>query len=614
MNNQEGYIDRMNNIQETKETPGEKGIAQTKETPGRLILGWRAVNGAVHRMDEKNLWWIGLIVLAVLFFPYIILGEGSVFEIHDQLDETLLTYVLSAKYTGTGIRVFPEMLGGVNASGMQPSAVLFLPLYRWFPVFTAFMIQFLVVCASGYFGMYFCVRELTGSSILGTLAAGMFVLLPVQPVYGLSVLGVPMLIYAFLCFFQRKQLVMAFALTVFFGLTTHLVLIGYVVLSFWGLAALLMLLRKKHNVWVYGGFVLLTGIYIAVNHSLFSELLLGQGSYLSHREELVNYAGSMWETIKWMFLNSGQHAASVHKFLILPILAALAAAGIRYRKLDAEDRRRFLLAAGVFAVLVLIAVFYGICKSGPVTDWKNSMSGFLRYFQMERYYWLYPSLWYLDAALAASLFWRCRSRFLPWAVKLAVIAVVLLPTLSQLKISSYLYMNVNQINNGSQVTGYISWESYYAEDLMRELDEAIGRDKSDYRVAHLGISPAPSLMYGFYTVDGYSNNYPLEYKHEFRKVIARELDKSEAARIYFDDWGSRCYLFNGESGTYWMIGRASHAQYENLELDMGQLKELGCEYLFSGGEILNAGKLGLEPMGYFETEKSYWGVWLYRMI
>ena len=46
---------------------------------------------------------------------------------------------------------------------------------------------------------------------------------------------------------------------------------------------------------------------------------------------------------------------------------------------------------------------------------------------------------------------------------------------------------------------------------------------------------------------------------------------------------------------------------------MEALRELGCEYLFSGGEILCAGELGLEFMGYYETEKSYWGIWLYAV-
>lgn len=43
-------------------------------------------------------------------------------------------------------------------------------------------------------------------------------------------------------------------------------------------------------------------------------------------------------------------------------------------------------------------------------------------------------------------------------------------------------------------------------------------------------------MHGFYTVDGYSNNYPLEYKHRFREVIAAELEKNEEVRVYFDLW------------------------------------------------------------------------------
>ncbi|MBO5281674.1 MAG: hypothetical protein J6B43_00890, partial [Lachnospiraceae bacterium] len=61
----------------------------------------------------------------------------------------------------------------------------------------------------------------------------------------------------------------------------------------------------------------------------------------------------------------------------------------------------------------------------------------------------------------------------------------------------------------------------------------------------LGITPAAALYNGFYCLDGYSNLYPLEYKHEFREIIARELEKSEGVRVYFDAWGNRCYLFNG---------------------------------------------------------------------
>lgn len=587
------------------------------------------LNGLVCAVDAMPLWWTGIILLAVIFAPYLVLGEGSVFPIHDQLDETLLTYVLNARHPAMwGDAVFPEPLGGIHAGGMQPAAVLFIPLYRFLPVFAAFVIQYLVVAAAGFFGMYASVKEITGSSILAVAVAGCFCLLPVQPVYGLSVTGVPLLLYCFLCLCQRKHVAGSFLGIAFFGLTTHLVLIGYVALGFWLLAALWLALRKRVNFLVNLGFVWLTGIYIGVNHNLFRELLLGGQGYTSHREELVNYAMPFWKTVGDVFLNSAQHAPSLHRWLILPIIVSLVLGLVFRRKLGKGERRKLWAAWAGLAVLAGIALLYGICHLPFVVDFKNHCSGFLRYFQLERFYWLYPAGWYLEFALCASLWWNGKTRgpedavgsagendpaksHLVW--KTLALACVLFPVVQEIKPESYFYMNVNQINNGSGITGYITWENYYSEELMERLEEVIGRDMDSYRVAHLGMSPAPSLMHGFYTVDGYSNNYSLEYKHLFRRVIAGELEKNEQTRLYFDEWGSRCYLFNGTTGNAWMLGKTLEIRYEGLEFDWEALRELGCEYLFSVGEIVDWEEAGLDFLGYYETDTGYWGVWLYQL-
>ncbi len=636
------------------------------------------LNQFLDWLDRAPLWWAGFLFLGITFLPYLILGEGSVFPIHDQLDETLLTYVLNARHLFQGGNtVFPELLGGIRASGMQPSAVLFIPLYRFLPVFAAFVVQYLIVSAAGFFGMYGSVKEMTGSSTLALAAAGCFCLLPTLPVYGLSAMGVPLLLYCFLCLYQKKHVAGSFAGILFFGLTTHLVLIGYVVLGFWLLAILWLLAKKRLNRPVVLGFVWLTGIYIAVNHSLFGELLLGKSGYTSHREELVNYAMPFWKTVADVFCNSAQHAPSLHRWLILPVCLSLILGLIFRKKLGEEGRSRLLWAWLGLAVLAGIALLYGFCHLPFVVDFKNGCSGFLRYFQLERFYWLYPAGWYLEFMLCFSLWWNYGARereevcaggrggpaeeypagkcpagehpvkecpagehpvkecpagehpvkecpvgkypagkylerkHLAW--KILVLACLLYPVLQEIKPESNFYLNVNQMNNGSGVTGYITWESYYAEELMAQLEDVIGRDMSSYRVAHLGMSPAPSLMHGFYTVDGYSNNYPLEYKHLLRRVIARELAKNEQTRLYFDEWGSRCYLFNGATGNAWMLGKAVDVKYVGLELDMEALRELDCEYLFSAGEIRDFEKMGLTFLGYFETDSSYWGVWLYQL-
>ncbi|MDE6167342.1 MAG: hypothetical protein K2G28_02670, partial [Acetatifactor sp.] len=53
--------------------------------------------------------------------------------------------------------------------------------------------------------------------------------------------------------------------------------------------------------------------------------------------------------------------------------------------------------------------------------------------------------------------------------------------------------------------------------------------------------------------------------------------------------------------------------YEGLEIDTEALRKLGCEYIFSAGAVENAEELGWKLKGYYETEKSYWGVWLYEL-
>lgn len=577
------------------------------------------LNIIVLKIDSLPLWYLGFLVIAINFFPYFILKEGSVFEIHDQMDEYMMNYVLTARHLGEGLQVLPEMMGGINTSGLQPAAVLFVPFYRFLPEFWAFVLQYMICFTAGFFGMYFCVRKLTESNILAIISAVLFCMLPLYPIYGLSMIGVPLVLYAVLCLKKQEKILLSLILVVFFGLTSHLVYSGYAVLSLWIVSLAVLLIRRDCNKWYMAGFFLLTAVYTIVNLDLFLELFMGQSSYTSHREEMINYGMPFWNTVKNIFFESGQHVPSYHKRLIFPILVMLTGEGCCWKKLHEKGRKSYFVALGVFVLLAGIAVFYGVCKSEPVVAWKNDMSGFCHYFQIERYYWLYPAGWYLEFAVVFGIWWQTHlqpgRKFWRWpVVKVIALMLMVLPTWKIIKVNSYLYMNVNQINNGSTITGYISWESFYAEDLMEELESAIGRDMDSYRVAHLGINTSPALMHGFYTVDGYSNNYPLEYKHQFRRVIAKELEKNEQTRLYFDEWGNRCYLFNGATGTAWMLGKEDQIVYEKLEFNMEALKELNCEYLFSCGEILNADELGLELLGYYETEQSYWGIWLYEMV
>ena len=94
-----------------------------------------------------------------------------------------------------------------------------------------------------------------------------------------------------------------------------------------------------------------------------------------------------------------------------------------------------------------------------------------------------------------------------------------------------------------RVAGAPSFKQFYATDQFNEIDQYIGAPKSSYRVASIGLHPAIAQYNGFYTLDTYNNFYPLEYKHQFRKIIAAELDKNAHLRQYFDDMGWQMLYF-----------------------------------------------------------------------
>lgn len=662
-----------------------------------------------HRWLKEgfSLLWMVIPLLVIFFSYFFLLGKYSVFEIHDQLDETLFTYVLNGKYLLSGVKSYPEMLCGVPRGGMSVSACIFVPLYKFLPAFQAFMIQFIVVAATAYVGMYLCVKKLTGSSFIGFLCGGMFMFLPYQPVYGLSLVGLPLVFYAFLRLYNQdkirqetgvRDIIVPLLLILYFALGANLVLSGYVVLGFVFLADILIVVRwlrkdrhlpesvekravvRRNKSFLFGSMELLAA-YIVVNFPLFSELLLGNGGYVSHREEMVVSGNNdFWGCVKDVFLNSGQHAPSFHEKLIWPVMIMLVFYGFRLggwrrivslqrnRRKPAEkesgsekvspenspkstvsmpDRKkvytetvsmevtaetvkkaklcrnmyRWLVA--IIVVNVLVALFYAFCQSQVVVDFRNSVNGFFHYFSPQRVYWIYPTTWYVAAGLAAGLIWQdhdfiIKKRLPGYLLAGIVVCVILTPTAWHIRQNSIWLLNKSQYKNNRSV-GLMSWADYFAEDLMREIDTAIyektGLTKEQYRIASLGMCPAPALEAGFYCIDGYSNNYSLEYKHEFREIIEEELEKCPGMQVYFDTWGSRCYLFTSESQNYYYRSKYDSFRYEDLELNTEKMREMGCRYLFSAAEIEeeNAERMGMELFGAFETEESYYRIWVYEM-
>ena len=99
---------------------------------------WEKLNRFVAWLDGLPLWPLGILLMAVVFAPYFILKEGSVFPIHDQLDETILSYVLNARYLGTGAEIFPELLGELMSAACSLRRFFLFFCTEYFPCLRLF--------------------------------------------------------------------------------------------------------------------------------------------------------------------------------------------------------------------------------------------------------------------------------------------------------------------------------------------------------------------------------------------------------------------------------------------------------------------------------------------
>lgn len=96
-----------------------------------------------------------------------------------------------------------------------------------------------------------------------------------------------------------------------------------------------------------------------------------------------------------------------------------------------------------------------------------------------------------------------------------------------------LKQNINFIlNKGSNP----SFNQFFGEEMFDEIKEYTDyqSDNSNYNVISIGMHPSIAQYNNLNSLDSYQNNYSLEYKHKFRKIIAKELNKNSELKRYYD--------------------------------------------------------------------------------
>ena len=343
--------------------------------------------------------------------------------------------------------------------------------------------------------------------------------------------------------------------------------------------------------------ILLLGCtYAAVEYQLINSVFAPQ-TWVSHRTEWnrwtdLSVSSNIRRTLE-LGLTTQYHTGS---FSTLP---AILATGAAFVLLIAKKRR-----AGVLDVVaVAIAV---VCLEYGFYDWIVFVCGrlvpTLKYFNAGRFYFLLPLLWFVLFAMSLKELRRVRWG---WVVVWCLIA-------SQ----AYVIMKLNTEckNNIKLLIGrpiaQPTFKEFFSQKIFDEIDAFIGRPKDSYRVVSIGMHPSVAQFNGFYTLDSYTNSYPLSYKRQFRQIIEKELDKNASIRQYFDSWGNRCYVF--VDGVGWNEENRGQT-IQHLELNTAALARMGGKYIMSANEIANFRDNGLVFEREFGGHGPFRKVYLYRV-
>ena len=577
-----------------------------------------------------SLWfWLGMFGMMLTIVPNVILGEQAIFTYHDQLDGEIIAYVLQAKHLFSG-DMLPEFMGGISKTALTMPAPVCVLLFLGGDGLAALLMMQLAGRLVGFAGMYLLSKEVTDNGWIGAVVGVLYGALPFLPVYGLTQYGIPMLFWCVLQLREKKHLVLAYGYVILFGLASSLVLAGFGLLGMGVLVMLWDLWRKKKTTHVGLAWLSLMGVYVIENFNLFFQILGFGDKDISHKVEYRLEAQPFWGTFWQTLFNGGQHSNGYQKLIVPVVLAALiVAVGIGGRLFLAE-----MVGGNVCGVRKILGCFGGCVAWNCLFTllsalWDSNVGvairrsiGALGAFQLDRLLWITPALWYLAVACGLAVLWnlwmeRKGSGKIVAGGCLLVSVVVTGITGIWILYSGDVKSNIQKLRNPDY--GLMSYSDYYAVGVMEQvrdfLEEQTGKRQEEYRVVSLGIDPAAALYYGFYCLDGYSNNYPLAYKHRFREIIRPELEKSEYLTDYFDNWGNRCYLFSAECPGYYTIEKGGFT-FQDYRVNAEALREMGCCYLLSAAYIQNADSQGLVLMREtpFETEESYYHIYVYEVV
>ncbi len=591
-----------------------------------------------------------LILFFIITTPFIYFKTHSYFIVHDNFDCEFLYRHLVAKWNiiWNSNYIFEQILNGLPRSALPTGYNVTCILFLIFGSFWGYVINGTIVRLIAFLGVYLLGQKLVKDQnikftpqiqIILISISGCFSLLPFYTIHGLTVAGIPLLIYSFVLAFEGKKenLLLVIPIITLYVFYSSIILSGVFIIVHLFLLCIILLFKKEFKPLFFFSACLLVLFYIFSELDLFYNTFFSK-SFTSHRTEwnsktfLNNYSlSSAYSSFKHVILYGHYHSsnASLYFTVTIPLITFTTLMFLYFKKKLSFFKmipQKSIIQSVFFLKLSLFLFFLHVVYSFIFSfyKWKalyplKEATSILKYFNFSRFHMLSGPVIFLSfffCLMSILILIKQSSKRLKISFMALITIIILSNLFYQFKNKEHeLFVNWKnlalQFKNKQLPKDLFTFQNFYDPPLFKQIKDAINRPLKDFRVISVGIHPAVAIFNGFYCLDSYQNNYPLSYKHEFREFIFPEIKKRSKLLKYYDNWGSRVYAFSSQLDADFSYHKyKKKPQHIQLDFNWKKGSEMGLEYVLSAVQIQSN---HLTFINSFTTDESIWELFLYKL-
>lgn len=478
----------------------------------------------------------------------------------------------------------------------------------------------------GFIGMYLFIKQnfqkINDEHII-CLTSLSFICLPFYSIYGISLIGQPLLLWGFINLLKHDKIIISFIIIIFFPFYSH---IAFTTPFFTIYLLIGCFFIKNISKYFFIGIILYLMFSILANINLFEIVLnneITNRSYTSNEQIFPSGLGILFLTIKTIFFGY-MHATN---FNAIPIFVLLVLIFI-----NTKINFKF------FYILILILITTSlIFATFPIIQYYISpYLTILKSFNFSRVIFINTIVIYIILLECISILKK--ERYKGYIITFIISIQLLLNILINKEICYNIFnkeFNYEVINRIADFDGlfrikiksykkdstlkfiYVpyadSYNSIISKNLFKKVDSTIKKSKNEYRIASLGFPSSIAVLNNIKTFDSDLDVYPMKYLTLFDQINKSELNKFDNKK--FIPHGTEIL----SSELFLKYNEFKHTKYEdwikinNLNLNTKILKENKCDYILSCVEIINYKKIKLKFITKITDINSIYDIYIYQL-